>query len=220
MAAKDNVILRGAGIFMADDKASSPLSTALTAAASAGATTLTVTNITNGGTSQWIRVGSGETLEFVQVSTSVAPSGLTVTLQTALRKNHVIGEPVVQQTIFDIGSALQSSGVKVSWKGDSLSLYVHDSRLPHAVLGGYVEMDAEFSFPNVSLYSIMWAVGALTSLVKGSETTSAPRQLVTDGTDFGGASNRTLIICGKTMAGADKVAYLYAVDADYTGISF
>lgn len=222
MAAKDNVILRGAGIFFADDKITSPGTTTLTAAAVIGAGTLTVAAITNFAVNDWIRVGTGNGVELVQLHASTAPAGNTITLSalTPIRLPHAIGEAVVEQTIYDAGSALQSDPPKVSWKGDATSLYVHDSRLPHVVLPGYVEMDAEFSFPNVSLYSLMWGVGGLTTLVKGAETASSPRQMITDGTDFAGASNRSLIICGKTFAGADKILVLCGIDADYTGISF
>jgi hypothetical protein len=217
MAAKDKVILRGAGLYLARDKTGTFGNTALTAAAAAGAGTLTVTAITNFGTSDWIRVGSGETAELIQVHTSTAPTGSTITLNTNLRLAHAVGEPVVEVQIYDLGPATDA-GVTVRYRGDSQSANVWDSRLPHAKLKGFVDGEVEFAFPNVSLHSFATAVGALLAKVTGSGTQASPLQFITDGTDFAGAGELTVIVVGKLFDNSDLVAYLYGAGADYTGI--
>jgi hypothetical protein len=219
MAAKDKVILRHVTLALAVDKTGTAGSTTLTAAAAAGAGTLTVAAITNFAIGDWIRVGSGETLEFLQVHTVTAPVGSTITLNTNKRKAHVIGEAVVEQTPLDLGSVSQQQGVVIGYRGASENVFVADARLPHAVLNGFVDADCTFLFPNLSLYSLAAAVGALQAVIVGSGTAASPTQLASNGTDFGVAANATLIVVGKLFDGTDLTAYLFGVDADYTGIT-
>lgn len=219
MAAKDKVILRNAGVYLARDKTGTFGSTTLTAAAAAGAGTLTVASITNFATSDWIRVGSGETLELVQVHISTAPSGNTITLNTNLRKAHLSGEAVVEQQIYDLGPVTNDQGAVVSYKGESTNVNVADNRLAHAVLNGFVSAEANFTFPNVSLYSFAAATATLLAKIVGAATLASPLQLATDGTDFAGDSNMSMIIAGKLFDTSDLVAYLFGVDGDYTKIS-
>lgn len=217
MAAKDKVILRGAGIYLHRDKTGTFGNTTLTAAAAAGAGTLTVAAITNFAVSEWIRIGSGETAELIQIHASTAPTGSTITLATTTRMAHAIGEAVVEVQLYDLGPATDQ-GVTVRYRGQSSSQFVHDTRLPHVKLRGFVDAEAEFQFPNVSLYSFAAAVGSLLSKVVGSSTQAAPLQFASDGSDFAGAGELGLVVVGKLFDNSDLVAYLFSVGADYTGI--
>jgi len=218
MPAKTKVVKQISSVALVRDSTGTFGSTTLTSAAAAGASTLTVAGITNFAVGELIRVGSGEEMELVQIHGSTAPVGSTITLATNLVYSHAIGEQVVAQPAYNIGD-ITDGGVSLEFNGESTDIFVATKRLVFATLNGYVNAQAKLSLPGVSLYNFAVATGSLFANVVGSGTTASPRQFASDGTDFGGATNMSLIVEGTLMDGTVVRMEMWGVDADYTGIS-
>lgn len=217
MGAKSKVIKEVSAVYLTRDKTGTFGSTTLTAAAAAGAGTLTVAAITNFAVNDVIRIGDGETMELAVIHGSTAPTGSTITLAANLVFSHLNGSAVREQTAYDIGDPTDD-GVTVGYTGETSDINVATKRLPFAVRTGFVDGEMSMSFPQVSMYTIANAVGALLTKVTGAGTAADPRQFITDGNEFGGDSNMALIVVGTTYEGGIIRAELWSADFDYTGI--
>ena len=215
MAAKDKVVLRGTSVIIGRDKIGTFGSTTLTAVAAAGAGTLTVAAIANFAVTEFIRVGAGENAELVQIHTSTAPAGNTITLNTTLRLSHAIGEPVVEMQLYDMGPATDA-GATCRFQGEAASQFVWEQRLPYVKLPGFVTLEATWAFPGQSLYNWVATTGALLSKIVGAGTLASPLQYATDGTDFGGGGELMVILVGQLFDLTNIVCYLFGATADYT----
>ena len=218
MPAKSKIVNQVSSVALVRDSVGTFGSTTLTAAEAAGGNTLTVAGITNFAIGDIIRVGEGEEMELIQVHASTAPTGTTITLATNLVYAHANGAAVVEQTAWDLGD-ITDGGVSLEWTGEATDIFVATKRLVFAVLNGYVSAQAKFALPGMSLYNIAAATGSLQSLVAGAGTAASPLQYVSDGSDFGGAANMSLIIQGVLIDGTIIRCEMWGVDADYTGIS-
>jgi len=147
------------------DKTGTFGNTTLTAAAAAGATTITVAAITNFSDTDVIRVGDGETMEVCVVSG--APSGFVITLASALKKAHASGEAVVEQVANEIGPIMGDS-CKIMWSRETQDVFVASQRLTWSTTKGYGAMRSEFMFPAPSLYNIAFALGIPSSAIQGT----------------------------------------------------
>lgn len=217
MPAKTKVVKQISSVALVRDSTGTFGSTTLNAAATAGAGTISVAAITNFSVGEIIRVGSGEEMELIQVHASTAPAGNTITLATNLVYSHASGETVVEQTAYDLGD-ITDGGVSIEFAGESQDIFVATKRLVFAVLNGYVNAQAKFALPGVNLFNFAAATGSLNALITGSGTTASPKQFVSDGSDFAGDTNMSLIITGVLMDGTIIRCELWGVDADYTGI--
>lgn len=219
-SAKAKMIKQVAGLYLARDATGTFGSSTLAAAAAAGASTLSVTASTNFANGDPIRIGSGEETELNKISGAITGAGpYSFPLETPLVYAHASGDVVVEQIVYDIGDPT-ADGVTISYAGESTDIFVATKRLTYATLTGFVDATGGFSFPGVSIYNIALATGALLAKVVGSGTQAAPYQYASDGTEFSGDTNMSLIVVGTLMDGTTMQAQLFAVDFDYTGITF
>lgn len=218
MPAKNNVIKQLSKVFLVLDNTGTFGSTTLSAAAAVGATSLTVTAITNFASGDLIRVGAGEEMELAQITG--APSGNTINLVSpGLVYAHAIGEAVVEQTAFDLGD-IEAGGVGISFAGESTDIQVATKRLAFTTLRGFLEASVEFSLPTFTLPNLAIAAGILQSTIRGVGTAADPTELTTDGQEFAGVANASIVAVGTKYDGTYIRAELWGVDFDYTGVNF
>lgn len=214
-SAKDSFWLRNAQVLehVIDP---SKTATTLSAAASKGATSVSVasiTGITNGAS---ILIGSGETSEWNIVSGS--PSGGNVPLANPLGRAHASGENCVPGLTYDFGDP-DDSGVKISIDYGSQDVMLSTRRTVLAIVRDYISASMEWTQPVVGLPQIASAMGAKQARVTGSGTTSAPRQLNIDGSTFGEDTNRGVTVIGYLADGRQAYVEFHGVDKDYTGFN-
>jgi len=200
------------------DKVTSPLNTTLTAAAVAGATTITVAAITNAAVGDTIRVGSGEDVELCQIHTSTAPSGVTITLNEPLKKAHANAEPVFEQTLYDLGDVAEE-GVEYSFNGEATRIQVATKRLTYAILTGYVDAAMKLTLPNLGLHGFATALQIPFTRITTNGSVVAVTSIVEDGNNFGNEVNQSIVCISVLEDGTILRAELWGVDFDYTGIS-
>lgn len=215
MPAKTKIVKKVHAVYLHRDKTGTAGSTALSAAANAGATSLTVSAITNFNDGDTIRIGAGEEMETNKING--APSGSTITLLHPLTYAHIVGEVVVEQTTYDVGD-IEGGGVSVRHQGQSTDVPVATKRLAYTILNGFSDLSAEFRLPGMSLYSFAHATGMLLSAITGSGTTADPYNLATDGNQFNGSTNLSLTAICELMDGTYVAIELWGVDIDYTSI--
>lgn len=164
------------------DKVTTPLSTATTAAAAVGATSLTVAAITNAAIGDPIRLGRGEEREYLRIHNSTAPTGSTITLEasTPVRYAHAIGDPVVELEATDLGH-VEEGGLALEMPGSVEDVNSAVEALLHGQLLGNVGMHASFGLLGYSLENFAFAFGMNEATrVLGSGTPTAPRTLTVD----------------------------------------
>lgn len=156
-------------------------STTLTAAPAAGATTLTVAGITNFAVAESIIVGNGEVRELVRIHASTAPTGTTITLDSAtpLQYAHAIGEAVIEQTTTDLGHIADGS-VELNYDGDPQDVPSEIQRQIFASATGFLDMTFKFGLLGFKGENICAALGILESRVLGSYTPADPATLWID----------------------------------------
>lgn len=218
MPAKNNVIKQLSKVFLVLDTTGTAGSTTLTADAAVAATALTVAAITNFAAGDLIRIGAGEEMELGVITG--APSGNTINLVSpGLVYAHLTGEAVVEQTAFDLGD-VEAGGVSLSFTGESTDVQVATKRLAFTTLRGFLDASVEFSLPTFTLPNIAIAAGILQSVVRGAGTAADPTELTTDGNEFAGVSNASIVAVGTKYDGTYIRAELWGVDFDYTGVNF
>lgn len=203
---------------VARDKTATPLSTTLTAAAAAGATTLTVAAITNAAVGDLIRVGVGEDVELCQVHTSTAPTGTTITLNEPLKKAHANAEPVVEQLLYDLGDVAEE-GVEFSFNGEAQRINVATKRLTYTILTGFIDAGMKMSFPNLGLHGFATALQLPFARIRTNGAVLAVTSIIEDGNNFGNEVNQSLVCISVREDGTVLRAELWGVDFDYTGLS-
>lgn len=217
MPAKNNVLKQLSKAYLVVDQTATPGNTTLTAGALAGATALTVAGITNFANGDLIRVGAGEEIELAIVSGT--PAGNTVNIATGLVYDHVSGEQVVEQVAYDLGD-VEAGGVNLAFAGESQDINVATKRLAFTTLNGYVDASVEFQLPTFTLANFALATGIAQSTIRGTGTAADPLELTTDGNEFAGVTNASIVVVGQKYDGTYLRAELWGVDFDYTGISF
>jgi hypothetical protein len=217
MAIKTKILKLLNTVLMVRDATGTFGSTALTAAAAAGASSLTVAAITNFSAGETIRVGQGEEMELAVISG--APAGNTITLADPLSYSHIIGEPVVEQVAYDLGDVAES-GVTASFAGASTDIPVATRRLSFSTVLGFLDMLADFGLPTITMENLAFALGIPLTRITGAGTFNSPFAMTTDGNQFATEVNMSLIAIGTRMDGTTTRVELWGVDMDYTNLSF
>lgn len=163
------------------DQTSSPGNTTLSAAAAAGATSLTVNAITNFAVGEPIRVGRGEEQEYVRIHGSTAPTGSTITLEasTPLRYAHAIGDPVYECVATDVGH-IEDGGVTLDLNGTVEDVNSAIQRMLFGQLTGFLDIAFSFGLLGFNVENLAFALGMLESRVLGTGGPTAPRTLTVD----------------------------------------
>jgi hypothetical protein len=214
MSAKDYLFSRIKQLLLhCDDPALT--TTALTAAAAKGATSLTVASATGIVDAQTIRIGSGETAEWNKVSG--APSGSTVTLAYPLGQSHLVGEDVRSGITYDFGDP--TGGVKVSINTAGTDIPVDTKRTVFAILHATTDAFVEGAWPTFTLPQLARALGMLASRVTGAGSTASPYQLIIDGSQLGEDVNIGVLVTGLLENGTDWFVELHGCDMDYTAVT-
>lgn len=217
MPAKNNIIQQLSKLFVVRDKTGTFGSSTLSAATAIGATTLPTTSLTNFSDGDLIRVGSGEEMELALITGT--PSGGNITVTQGLVYAHASGEAVVEQVAYDIGD-IEAAGVNVNFAGESQDINVATKRLAFTTLNGYVDASMEFALPTFTLDNFALATGILPTKILGSGTALSPKSITTNGSEFAGASNVSLVAVGTKFDGSYIRVELWGVDFDYTGVNF
>lgn len=215
MGAKDKVLKQLQQVLLVRDQTGGAATT-LGAAAAAGQKVLTVPSTTSVANGDTVRVGSGETMELGVVASFVANT--SITLADNLTYDHAVGEAVVEQTAYDVG-AIAEGGVTVNGAAQTTDVGVATQRLAYTTLNGYTDLTAQFALPTITPENLAIALGIAFSKITGAGTAASPYQLATDGSEFCGEQNQSLIAIGIAMDGSVLRVELWGVDADYTGLS-
>lgn len=163
-----------------------------------------------------VRIGSGDEMELGAVASIQA--GVSLTMAEELAYAHVAGEPVVEQVAYDLGD-VTDGGVSVEGSGQTTDVQVSTRRLVYTVLNGYTSLSASFALPGLTLHNLALAAGIPLANISGDGQALTPFSLATDGSDFGGETNMSLIAIGLTQDGSPIRVELWGVDADYTAVS-
>jgi hypothetical protein len=218
LSAKSKMLNRVSAVYLSRTATSSPISTTIGAGGAAvGVTNILVTSSAGVTANDIFRVGEGEEMELVKVQT--VPDGTHITIFDGLVKDHVATEPVVKQTVYDLGD-VDDGGVTPTWSGEQVDLLTSTRRLPLATLPGFITAGAEFVLPTYSLYNMAIALGMPFANVTGTGTTADPFAIVTDGNEFATEQNQSLIVIATLMDGTFLRYEFWGVDFDYTGIAF
>jgi hypothetical protein len=196
-------------------------STSLTAAAAAGAVSLTVAAITNFAVGQTIRVGAGETAEFVRIHGSTAPVGTTITLDNAtpLQFAHAIGDATVQQALTDPGH-IDDGGLTISFRGNVDDVNSAVQRMLFAQQTGYLDIAIAFGLLGYNVENLALAHGMLESNILGAGTTAQPRVLRMDASKFGEQLDAGWVFTGARKDGKTVRITAMGCEMDLAGLSF
>lgn len=209
---KNKILNRVVAAYLAQDKASAPASTTVGANAAAGASTFTVASATGLAIGKVIRVGAGEYAELVQISNLVTT---TVTPARPLRRAHDAGEPVVEQTLYDMGDV--SGGASLGINGEVTEVQVENKRLLHALLNGFIDFEMSNGLTGVTPYTFAIGLGIPIANVKGTGVASDPKVIQSDGSEIGTAVNQCVVLLGVTNDGTPVLMELWGAETDYTG---
>lgn len=190
-------------------------STTLSAAAAAGATTLTVAAITNFAVGEPIRVGSGENTEYVRVHNSTAPTGTTITLEasTPLRYAHAIGDAVVELVSTDPGH-IEDGGVTLDLSGSVEDVNAATQRMLFGQLTGFLDIAFSFGLLGYNVENIALALGMLETRVLGAGTVADPRTLTVDASQILEQTDIALQFLGARKDGASVRITAMACELD------
>jgi hypothetical protein len=214
-SAKDKVLNRLSSVYMVRDKTGTAGSTTLSGAEAAGQTALSITAGTNFADGDTIRVGSGNEMELKVIASGGGTT--TITVGTPLVYDHASGDPVVEQTVYDLGD-ITDAGATVRWQGPGVDVAVATKRLVFQTIPGFVSCGIEFALPYVTANAYAVALGGDLADVLGSGTTAAPSQFASDGNEFNEANNVSFIAIGTLFDGTVIRAELWSANADYTGV--
>ncbi len=199
------------------DQPTTPGSTTLTAAAAAGATSITVAAITSFAANEPIRIGTGEEVEVNAVSGT--PTGNTINLQRALQKNHASGEAVVEQVAYRY-MVPEATSTQLQWQRESADQFTADQRLVHVVLKGFGSQRLSTRFTGLSMYNLCLALGIpIGTLVGTGASATDPLALVTTGAEFGTLQNASIIVNGVKNDSTNIRWELWGVAFDYANLS-
>lgn len=215
MPAKAKVFKQLSTVLLMQDQ-SGGLVTTVNALAAAGQKVLLVPNTTGIANGDTVRIGAGELLELGVVASFIAAT--SITLADNLTYDHQIGDDVVEQNAYDLGD-VTDAGATVTGAANTSDVLSAMRRLVYTILNGYVDLGATFSLPGLTLQNLAFALGVPQTNVSGSGAALTPFFYATDGTDFGGSQNNSLIIMGLTQDGTPLRVELWGVDFDYTSFS-
>ena len=216
MAAKDKVLKSLQQVLLVRDSTGTFGSTTIGTAAAKAQNTVVVPSTTNFAVGDTVRVGSGESLELAVVATVNA--GVSLVMADPLTYDHAIGEPVVEQTAYDVGD-IAEGGVTVNANAQTTDVGVATKRLAYTNLAGYTDLTAGFALPTITMQNLAIALGIDFTKITGAGTAASPFALATDGTEISGVQNASLIAIGVAMDGTVLRVELWGIDVDYTGLS-
>lgn len=211
MANSDNLIKQLTAAWVFRDKPSGA-STQLASAAAAGDTTVTVDADDNFADGDPIRIGTE--LNFV----SGTPASEVVTLARALTNAWPVDTAVVQYAAYRQGQVL-SDGATWSITAPTTDVLTAMQRIAFAKLSGAKTARIGWPSPNVTPHHLVFALGMNLSRVTGSGTSSSPRVLQTDGSEFGEARNMAYVVQAETFDGSNLFIEFWGASAVLDNIS-
>lgn len=216
MANKNSLLKSLTSVLLTRDLAGGG-TTVLLAAAAQGASIISLTSATNFAVGDTVRLGTGSQTELVVLAAGqVSPLFATV---DPIAKNHLIGEPVVEQVAYDMGD-ITDGGVDGAISREQSDVVVATRRLVYTILRGYGDLEAGFTLPGFSMENLAFALGIPIASVVGTGVSSVdPKSLVTDLNNIATEQNVSMIAIGVLMDGTPVRVELWAADPDYTGLS-
>lgn len=215
MPAKTKIMKQLTAAYLVRDTPSGGAVTTLTGNAASGQPVVAVTSATGIAIGDVLRIGTGEELELGKVLSIAA---LNITLVDNLVNNHIAGENVVEQTVYDLGD-VTGDGANIAWAGSQNDVSVSTRRVVFTQLIGYVSAQATLSVPTMTIFNIIAALGIPLANVVGTGTPTSPFHLATDGNEFNTDINQSLILMSVLGDGTVMREELWGVDADYTGLA-
>lgn len=201
--------------------------TTLQAAASAGATTLSLVGNTGWSAGQWLRIGGaipagsqagGETMEINQQSGALSGAGpYTQTLLYPVAIAHAVGEAVVAQSQTDFGH-LTDAGVKVDVKGDHNVVKSAIRRLALGYLIGHVEIEAEWEVIGYNTENIASALGMKESDQTGAGTAGNPFRLYANPDLYDEENDLSFYFRGFRKDATPIYAFLWGCEVDFSAV--
>lgn len=143
----------------------SGVDTTLTAAAAAGAVSLTVDDSTGAAAGDRVKVGTGSDAEYPIVAD--APDANTITLRTKLLRGHVIGEAVVEQaeTAF---AGITEAGLSLQVSGSVRPVRIATSPLEAGIIPGDAMVTLGFNLGDIILANFARALGIPQAAIVGA----------------------------------------------------
>jgi hypothetical protein len=191
------------------------LATTLSNAAAIGATTITVPSNVNAADQDAIRIGSGETAELNQINGAITGVGpYVITLKTPLQKAHAAGEDVKEMTVYDLrrpGEGRRRSGrIRADQRrhGRDAAPADHERQGLHRPREFHVPVPDDAHVRAVGRHSL--------TLISGAGTVPSPKQLITDGNEFGTDNDLCIIAIGVLVDGTFVAVELWGCNMDYT----
>jgi hypothetical protein len=190
--------------------------TTLTAAAAAGATSLTVAAIANFADGDYFLIGTNEGMEIAQVSGT--PAGSTINLRSPLALAHANGEVVKEVTRTKLGD-VTDDGVDCSpGEGDFNMIPAATKRGPVGYLMGHIAQLVEFGIEHLNLDNLAAALGIPETNITGSGTAAAPHSLNVLPDSFSTAIDAAWYFTGVRKDGMNVEIQLWGVEVDPTGL--
>ncbi len=212
MSTKGKLLRRLRSVAVLRDKPGG-ITTALNdAAASAGDTTITVDSDAGMVAGQRFRIGDGETIESVEVS-SVA--GNVVTLVNPLALDHDDNDAFVQQLAYDLGDVKGS--VDLNQTLETTDLQSSMRRLVFQTIEGFMTTAFGFTVFGFTMEVFCAAMGIPFASINGTGASSAsPKSLATDFNDVDSVQNVCLLATAILQDGSIKTYEAWGVYADYS----
>jgi hypothetical protein len=162
------------GVFA--DATTGPLATTTTAAVAAGVFVLPVASATNLVAGDWVRIGSGDTVEFHRVDSIAA---LNVTLKTAVFRAQVSGVSVVRQTQIPF-AGIGQSGPKFDVSGSVEQIRSANSRTAVGQKPGSAVIKSTIPLIEFSLANFARALGIPQAQIVGGRLPAIGALIGTD----------------------------------------
>ena len=214
MAIKKKFLKRPSALLIARDKAAGAATT-VDGALSAGDTVVTVADATGLAAGDSLRLGEDEDIERVEIASVAA---LDVTLTNPLVRDHANGEPVVQQTLYEIKGI--KGGIKTNHAKESTDEFSSTQRLVYTKLDGFQTFGVEFTMEGFTIANICLALGIPLSRIFGTGASiAAPMNLATDLNDTDSEQNVCIIAKYVLQDASVVVEEFWGCAADYTAFS-
>lgn len=202
--------------------------TTLSAAAAAGATTISLVGNTGFAAGNWCRIGGaipagslagGETMEINQqvgALTGAGPFVMTTLYPVAIA--HAAGEAVVGQTLTDLGHATDT-GVKVDIKGDHNVVKSAVRRLALGYLIGHIEIEASWELIGYALENVATTLAMKESDITGAGSAGNPNRLYADPNLYSEENDLSFFFRGFRKDTTPVYGFLWGCEVDVTAIA-
>jgi hypothetical protein len=142
-----------------------PLATTIDTPVAAGQRVISLANVTNLVAGDWLRIGTGDTVEFHQVQ-AVDGAAKDVTLRTPLLRAQAVGVAAVRQQLVPIGG-VSEDGVTLAVTGSVDPIRLATNRMSAGLRLGNAAVTLSFATTEYSLTNIARAFGIPASEIAG-----------------------------------------------------